>query len=103
MLKVNNKDTGRRRSSGFIVNFVYISQLFLVFPLLILRKYILAGSFLLVCYDGENIRTNEIALFGEYYFCNIYLLQIYLDFLLALSCILQILLDRVAKFFFYSL
>ena len=41
MFKVNNKNTRRRRSGVFIVNFEQMSHLFLVFLLLTMNKYML--------------------------------------------------------------
>ena len=43
MFKVNNTNTGWRRSGVFIVNFKHSTQLFLLFLLLNLNKQILAG------------------------------------------------------------
>ena len=41
MFKVDNKNTRKRRSGVFIVNFEQISHLFLVFLLLPMNKYML--------------------------------------------------------------
>ena len=44
MFKVNNKNTRRRRSGVFFVNFEHISHLFLVFLFLTLQKQMLVGK-----------------------------------------------------------